>query len=53
MSDVIADAWVQLAQMISMGMADMTTPMVKEVLGRDPRSFNQFARDFAHVFKGN
>ncbi len=53
MSDVIADAWVKLAQMVSMGAAEMLTPMVKEVTGKEPRSFDQFARDFAHVFKGN
>ncbi len=53
MSDVIADAWVQLAQMVSMGAADMVTPTVKEITGVEPRSFDQFARDFAHVFKGN
>ena len=53
MSDVIADAWVQLAQMVSMGGAEMVTPMVKEITGKEPRSFDQFARDFAHAFKGN
>ena len=52
-SDVIADAWVKLAQMVSMGAAEMVTPMVKEVTGKEPRSFDQFARDFAHAFKGN
>ena len=53
MPDEVADAWVQLAQMVSMGSADMTTPMVKEILGKDPRSFNRYASDFAHAFKGN
>ena len=51
--DEIADAWTRLAQMVSMGAADMVTPLVKEVTGEEPRSFDQFARDFAHVFKGN
>ena len=51
--DEIADAWVRLAQMVSMGAADMVTPTVKEITGVEPRSFDQFARDFAHVFKGN
>ena len=53
MPDEVADAWVQLAQMVSMDKADMTTPMVKEILGRDPRDFNEFASDFAYEFKGN
>ena len=51
MPDEIADAWVQLAQMVSMGAADMTTPMVKDITGKEPRSFDQFARDFAPAFK--
>ena len=51
MTDVVADAWVQLSQMISMGKADMATPTVKEVTGTEPRSFDQFANDFAPVFK--
>lgn len=51
MSDIIADAWVKLAQMVSMGGAEMVTPMVKEITGREPQSFEQFAKDFASAFK--
>ena len=51
MSDVIADAWVKLAQMVSMGTAEMVTPMVKEITGREPQSFEQFAKDSAPAFK--
>ena len=47
-----ADAWVKLAGMISMGMAAMVTPGVKDVLGREPRSIDQFAKDFAAALKG-
>ncbi len=30
---------------------DMVTPMVQEVTGKEPRSFDQFARDFVDAFK--
>ena len=36
----------------STGAANMVTPMVKEVTGPEPRSFDQFARDYAGAFKG-
>lgn len=51
MPDEIADAWVAVGQMISMGKADMVTDAVKEVTGQVPRSFDQFAQDFAGMFK--
>ncbi len=51
MSDIIADAWVQLAQMLSMGAAEMITPVAKEITGKEPRSFDDFARDFTPAFK--
>ncbi len=47
-----ADAWVKLAGMISMGIAAMVTPAVKDVLGREPRTIDQFAKDFAAALKG-
>ena len=47
-----ADVWVKLAGMISMGMAAMVTPGVKDVLGREPRNIDQFASDFAAALKG-
>ncbi len=50
--DWMADGWAAMAMMISTGAADMVTPMVKEVTGQEPRSFDQFARDYAGAFKG-
>ena len=47
-----ADAWVKLAGMIGLGIASMVTPTVKDVLGRDPRTIEQFASDFATALKG-
>ncbi len=47
-----ADVWVKLAGMISMGIASMVTPAVKDVLGREPRTIDQFASDFAAALKG-
>ena len=52
MADWRADVWVKLTGMISMGIAAMVTPAVKDVLGREPRSIDQFASDFAGVLKG-
>jgi uncharacterized protein YbjT (DUF2867 family) len=51
MPDWMADGWVAIAMMISTGAANMVTPMVQEVTGNEPRSFDQFARDFADAFK--
>ena len=51
MPDWMADGWVAIAMMISTGSADMVTPMVKEVTGEEPRSFDQFARDHVNAFK--
>jgi uncharacterized protein YbjT (DUF2867 family) len=51
MPDWMADGWVAIAMMISTGSADMVTPMVKEVTGEEPRSFERFARDYADAFK--
>ncbi len=52
MPDWMADGWAAMAIMISTGAADMVTPMVKEVTGQEPRSFDEFARDYAGAFKG-
>ena len=52
MPDWMADGWAAMAMMISTGAANMVTPMVKEVTGQEPRSFDQFARDYADAFKG-
>ncbi len=52
MPDWMADGWAAMAMMISTGAANMVTPMVKEVTGEEPRSFDQFARDYAGAFQG-
>ena len=46
-----AEVWVKLAGMIGLGIASMVTPAVKEVLGREPASIDQFAKDFAAEFE--
>ena len=51
MPDWMADGWVGIAMMISTGAANMVTPMVQEVTGKEPGSFDQFARDFADAFR--
>ncbi len=51
MPDWMADGWVAIAMMISTGAANMVTPMVQEITGKEPRSFDQFARDFADAFR--
>ena len=51
MPDWMADGWVAIAMMISTGAANIVTPMVKEVIGEEPRSFDQFARDHADAFR--
>ena len=48
--EFLADGLIELYAMISEGKVDMVTPMVKEITGREPRSFEQFARDFAPAF---
>ena len=47
-----ADVWVKLGGMIGLGIASAVTPAVKDVLGREPRSIDQFAKDFAPALKG-
>ena len=51
MPDWMADGWVALGKMIGTGAANMVTPMVKEVTGQEPRSFDRFARDYGDAFK--
>ncbi len=51
MPDWMADGWVAVAMMISTDAANMVTPLVREITGEDPRSFDQFARDFAGAFR--
>ena len=52
MPDWRADAWVKLGGMIAMGKADMATPAVKDILGREPHNIDQFAADYAQAFRG-
>ena len=52
MPDWMADGWSAMAMMIASGAANMVTPMVKEVTGQEPHSFEQFARDYVSAFKG-
>ncbi len=52
MPDWMAGGWAEMAMMIASGAANMVTPMVKEVTGQEPHSFDQFARDYAGAFKG-
>ncbi len=46
-----ADVWVKLGGMIGLGIASAVTPAVKDVLGREPRTIDQFAKDFAAAFE--
>ena len=52
MPDWRADAWVALGGMIAMGKADMATPAVKDILGREPHNIDQFAAEYAQAFRG-
>lgn len=52
MPDWRADAWVGLGGMIAMGKADMATPVVKDILGREPHNIDQFAAEYAQAFRG-
>ena len=47
-----ADAWIGLGGMIAMGKADMATPAVKDILGREPHDIDQFAAEYAQAFRG-
>ena len=51
MPEPIAAAWVQLAGMVAQGAANMVSDHVKTITGKEPRSFYQFASEFASVFK--
>ncbi len=52
MPDWRAGAWVGLGGMIAMGKADMATPAVKNILGREPHNIDQFAAEYAQAFGG-
>ena len=51
MPDWMAEAWVKLSLMVSQGGANKVTNSVKEVTGKEPRSFDLFAKEFAQNFK--
>ncbi len=52
MPDWLADAWDKLSLMIARGGANKVTNDVTEVTGKEPRSFDQFARDHTDAFEG-
>ena len=52
MPDWRADAWVGLGGMIAMGKADMVTPAVKDILGREPHNIDRFATEYSQAFRG-
>ncbi len=52
MPDWRAGAWVGLGGMIAMGKADMATPAVKNILGREPHNVDQFAAEYAQALGG-
>ena len=50
MPDWMADGWAKIALMVSTGAASKVTNAVQEITGQAPRSFDQFARDYAEAF---
>lgn len=50
--DWLADDLAKMAAVFGMGVAADVSPHVEEILGRPPRSFDNFARDHAPAFKG-
>ena len=46
----MADAFGEYFKAFSEGSGDFTTPDVEQVTGHPARSYETFARDFAHVF---
>lgn len=51
MPDFLADAMVEWLGMISEGKAETLTTSVKEILAREPNSFDQFAKDYIQAFQ--
>ena len=47
----LADGVVTLMGFLRQGAAAQTTDTVREVTGREPRTFAQFARDYAALFR--
>lgn len=52
MSQWLADALVEYGEAYSTNWGDLTTTAVADLIGRQPRSFADFARDFKGVFNG-
>jgi hypothetical protein len=51
MPEWIADGYVELNQGFEQGFANTTTDGVAKLAGHPPRSFEQFAQDFASAWK--
>ena len=51
MEDWLIDATMEFYSIIKAGNASQTTNVVKQITGRKPISFGQFARDYAQAFK--
>jgi len=56
MKDMGVDDWLintmsQLFDLYRKGYASQVYPAVEEVIGRNPKSFSQFAKDYAQAFK--
>jgi uncharacterized protein YbjT (DUF2867 family) len=52
MPEWIAEGYAELSAGFEQGFADLTTDNVLRLSGHEPRDFEQFARDFMHVFAG-
>ena len=48
----VADGYIEYFKAYSEGYGDLVTADVEEIIGRAPRSYETFARDFAQVFGG-
>jgi uncharacterized protein YbjT (DUF2867 family) len=48
----IAEGYAELSAGFEQGYADLVTENVKRLSGHEPRDFERFARDFAHLFAG-
>ncbi len=50
MPEWLAEVSVALSGMVATGATNLVTPTVKEITGQEPRSFDQFAYDYARDF---
>jgi uncharacterized protein YbjT (DUF2867 family) len=51
MQEWLVNALIELFNFYGEGRADRVTDVVREVTGKEPITFNQFARDYAQAFK--